>query len=409
MADLRRKQVAPPTDQLKPVDVNLPGLRGQIPFKVSKMILTDAEKQVLKTQFGWKDGDPVPNLSEVIKAQVGKKLSPEAVAARAKEIEGLQEAIKETPPPSYPDGTKDLVPPSVITIENLTPEKRREIEESIQAMKQQVAASAQNKNEEEPFVPRDPSIQKAQQIAALQAEQQRRKLADMDNAPTVELQDDREAVVKPKAKVNRGAEQEQPATSLPPPPATEPTPESRAGAEVIQTNCPHCGWDLSKPDEAVVTDEDKRVFTAAILGGKRFVKTYSLMDGAVQVTFRAPTSKEANLIIRQLYIDGKSRTVSSPAEVFRKAQEYQLAICLQSVHSADNAIDLPPMEQHELDQDETTTGLPDVLDYTYNTAVQHESFRRILLALYSEFDGTLSKLEVAATKQGFWKATEQSR
>lgn len=421
MADLRRKQPTTIPDQLKPKEVNLPGLRGQIPFKVSNMILTDAEKQVLKSQFNWKEGDPIPDLSKIIKAKVGDKLPTEEAAKRAQEIERFQQQTKETPPAGYPEGTRDFEPPSVIAVENLTPAKRREIEEAIQSMKQQVLTAEQNKKEEMPFIPRDPSIANAMAVAAQQAERQRRQI---EAAPTIALEDDRSADAKPRATVTRAngnPEREQKAAApvpeqpVPPPePAKDPAPlpnghTSQTGTEVPLKNCQHCGWDLAQPDEAVVTPEDKRVFVAAALGGKRFMKSYSLMDGAMDVTFRAPTSKEANLIIRQLFIDGKSGKITSPPEVFRKAQEYQLAICLQSIHSENNAIDLPPFDQHELDQDENTTGLPEVLDYVYSEAVAHESLRRILLALYSEFDGTLAKLESGATKQGFFKATEQSR
>jgi hypothetical protein len=190
VADLRRKQPTTIPDQLKPKEVNLPGLRGQIPFKVSNMILTDAEKQVLKSQFNWKEGDPIPDLSKIIKAKVGDKLPTEEAAKRAQEIERFQQQTKETPPAGYPEGTRDFEPPSVIAVENLTPAKRREIEEAIQSMKQQVLTAEQNKKEEMPFIPRDPSIANAMAVAAQQAERQRRQI---EAAPTIALEDDREA------------------------------------------------------------------------------------------------------------------------------------------------------------------------------------------------------------------------
>jgi hypothetical protein len=413
VADLRRKQPTPvPPGQLQPREMNLPGLRGQIPFSVGNMILTEAEKQLLKTQFGWKEGDPVPNLSQVVQAEVGKKLSPEESAARARELEALQQQTKETAPAKYEAGTPDFKPPEVLTVENLSPEKRKEIEESIRDMRKQVEEDGKNRDKEVPFIPRDPSIAKAQLIAEAQAKEQQRKIEVMQRqAPKVELEDDRESVVQPRASVTRAtaAPQESAPRALETPAVSTQSPDVdtvQAGTEVLRTHCQHCGWDLAKSDEAEITPEDKRMYTAALLGGKRFVKTYPLLDGAMSVTFRALTSKESNLILRQLFLDGKGGKVSSPAEVFRLAQEYQLAICLQSIHSGEFSIDLPAIDQHELDEDENSTGLPAVLDYVYTQAVSHESFRRVLLALYSEFDGTLAKLEVSTTKKGFWKATE---
>jgi hypothetical protein len=411
VADLRRKQsVPPPPEPLAVQTVNLPGLKGQIPFSTSKMILTEAEKKVLKEQFGWKEGDPIPNLSQIIQAEAGKKLNPQEIEARTKEIEALQAKIKNTPPEDYPEGTQSLKQPEIISIENLAPEKRKEIEDSIREMKR-LSEEESKKPTEQPFVPNDPSIAKANLIAQAQAAAQKRKIEEMERrASKVELHDDREEVInKQKAKVTRLSESKDEAP--PPSPVTTtqliaPVTETQAGADGERTHCQHCGWDLSKSDEAVITPEDKRVFTAAFIGGNRFVKTYKLLNGALLVTFRGLTTKETNLIIHQLFLDGKSGAVSSPMEVFRKAQEYQLAVSLQAIHSNDNAIDLPTIDKHELDQDEHSTGLPEILDYVYSEVVTQESLRKVLLGLYAKFDNTLSKLEVMSEQEGFWMATE---
>jgi hypothetical protein len=414
MADLRRKQQPQPAERtIEPParrTVNMPGLKGTIPFNPANMILTEAEKKVLKERFGWKEGDPIPQLSKIIKAEVDGKL----VTVGADRDEILR-GVKGSAPATYPEDTPDFQPPEVISIDNLPPEKRQEIEDSIRNMRQQAANPDQ-----EQFIPRDPNIGNAMALAQQQSAQHAAKIQALrQQQEQVKVEDDRKAPVRPKAKITRTQEPVQPPPQIPTTPEpkaelpakAEPEAEVRSttGAQAELKTCQHCGWDLSKPDEAQVTAEDLKTFVAAMIGGKRFVKTYAILGGELQITFRAMTTKDADKILRQLFLDGRSGKVASPPEVFRRAQEYQLIVCLESVTSNNNAVSLPPIDQHELDEDNTTTGLPEVLDYVYEQALPQESLRRVVLALYAEFDNTLAKLEASAKRPDFSQAIVNSR
>jgi hypothetical protein len=413
MADLRRKQPAPAERPVEPParrTVNMPRLKGTIPFDRADIILTEAEKKFLKEQVGWKEGDPIPQLSKVIKAEVDGKLV-KVGTDRSELLKG----IKTLPPDTYPEDTPNFQPPAVIAVENLSPEKRQEIEDAIKAMKQHTTDTKAAGNL--PFIPRDPSIGQAATTAQQQNAEYAAKIRAMQQqAGEAKVEDDRKAPERPKAKITR-TQSPPPAPPQPEPPRQQqvPPPDTVeqspgpvaapvAGTRAEQKLCQHCGWDQSKQDVAEVTAEDLKTFVASILGGQRFVKAYNILGGALQIIFRGMTSKEADRILRQLYIDGKAGRISSLPEATRKAQEYQLAVCLQSIHSETNALNLPPIDQHELDEDATTTGLPEVVDYVYEQALCQESLRRIAMAIYSEFDNTLAKLEASAKRSDFLQA-----
>src|SRR5437763_1273955 len=48
-------------DATPPAPRKIPGLKGQIPYTASAVVLTASEEKTLKA-LGWKQGDPIPSL-----------------------------------------------------------------------------------------------------------------------------------------------------------------------------------------------------------------------------------------------------------------------------------------------------------------------------------------------------------
>ena len=65
-------------------------------------------------------------------------------------------------------------------------------------------------------------------------------------------------------------------------------------------SCPACGALLEDPSEVLPTDEDKDAWLRHVLGETRFVRTYTLFGGKVEITFRTRTSAENDIIFNQL-------------------------------------------------------------------------------------------------------------
>lgn len=410
--NLRKKQVEPPAALPQAARV-VPGITGKIPFQVGNLVLTDLEKREL-TKVGWKEGDPIPNLSEHVATALA--------AEQAKEKKVAPAAYDETttPTPKIPEA---------VSIESLPPQKRKEIEEAIVRMREEAAATMARQKEGRPaFQASDPSVERALAFAEMQQASQ----------PKIGIEDDmagkgraRAAITRPDQSVPLRTRPERP---VPPPeapgggtaaatPRTSPDPgtpppvapaasqaPTAAGAQLELLHCPHCQWDLSVTDTVVTTLEDRRTYTAALLGGTRFKKEYSLLDGALRVIFRETTAPEADTILKQLFMDGVSGRVKDGAMIMRRAQDYQLACMLDTVWLSDNrSIRLATIDQYEVDADDTTTGLPEILDHVWKEAVPTDSMRRILRDLHSEFDNLLAKLEVESRQEGFTKATGVQR
>jgi len=284
-----------------------------------------------------------------------------------------------------------------------------------------VEARARNKatQADTPFVPSDPSVLQAiadsERSAAVQAQKMR------NQQPGLDVLDDRPkqraVVTRPSAAkvfpIGSNPDIASPQESVPAPTVAPPIPKGNTGVDLERTHCQHCGWDLSRADDTEITAEDKRVFVAALQGGKRFVKGYELYDGAIRVTFRSMQSEEYKLMLHQLMLDAKQGKITNQPEIYQRAQEYQLVVCLESMQSAEDAVQLIELSQYDLpevdEEDNETTGLPLVVEHVYQKAIRSESLRRVLLATYVEFDNLNAKLEAAARQPGFMKATEKPR
>lgn len=376
--DLRKQ----PTDQLPKAERTAPGITGKLPFSVGSVVLTPGERAELQ-KVGWKEGDPIPNLSEMWNGEIAKD----------------KQALKEAPPASYDEATtpKPKIP-AAVSIESLPPDKRREIEEAVAQMRAEAAAITKRQGEHQ-FAPADPSVARAMAFAEMQQGRQ----------PKIAVEDDLKG--RGAAHITRALSPE-PAITPPAPPAPPAKPDAPVmtmGVAAEQKYCPHCRWDLSVLDSTVTTLEDRRIYMAAFLGGQRFKKSYELFDGTVKVVFRAITSEETDSVLRQLFMDGKAGRVSDGLTSLRRMQDYQLACSLEAILTRDNSIQLDTIDAYAVDKTDATTGLPDVVSYVFKKAVQSDSMRRILVDLYIEFDNLVAKLEVEASQPGFTSATGPHR
>jgi len=342
--------------------VNVPGMRGQLPFKPGAPILTPVERAVWE-KLGWKEGDPPPQMSD-----------------EARQI--IEEAMKER---ALPENMADLKPPPIVNIDNLSAEKQAALRDAlIQAKRTQDDASTR------PFIPAGPGIGEAMALA--QAAESAKSPA-RSNRPEDKAGAD-PADIPVVDDLRTAAEIE--------------TEVGVAGAAVKILNCPHCGWDLALPDEIEITSGDKQTYLASLESGERFVKSYSLMGGNLNVTFRGLTAIEAELVIRQLYLDNAAGKVNVPAEFYKKVREYRLVLSLAGVYRKNNPqSELPEFENgYEVDfTNENTTGLPELLEHITKTVIFTETVKRVLLIAHEKFDTLVSKIETHAEDPDFFSVT----
>ena len=348
--DLRGATTKKPREMPKPAYIKGPGFEGTLPFMPAEVILTDVEKRQLKS-VGWKEGDPIPNLTALVAEERERILSePEEI-------------------PSHIKGLKKK--PEVVSIDSLPPEGKERIKKILQKatqdLKKRVAPEDDIPDTLDTSIP---GLVEALEVAK-----------KATNTPD-------DGIIEPRI--------------------AESTNKTDVDAPIIApaARCSHCGWAVDKIDNASPTKEDKLQFVASVLAQKRFVKSYDLLGGALTVEFRTLTSDENDLIVKQLVADWNKSRISGPAHSVQQALNYQQALSLQAIKTTAGPIKLETLNDYSADPPEDETIIPEVVEYITKTATPTESIRKIVSRTFVSFQELVAKMEVMAEAPDFWKATE---
>lgn len=326
------------------------------------------------TQFGWVKGDPILDTTgEVI------------------------QQIKERTPATKKPGV-------LIDIELMA-------EQDINLMHAMLAAAKQEKikleNERE-FKSKVSSLAPGVQAAYEQLAQ----LSPGDSSG-VQIVDDR---------TTSAAEKETPApaeaAAPQPSPPTEPKDDMSAAAGIVppfdltkQTPafCPRCDWDMRQDYESKVTDVDKENFLATILGGTRFKKEYSILNGRYQIVFRSLLADENKKIHRQLMAENNAGEFFSDTEWFLKFFEYRLACSVETVIADGKPVAvIPTLDELSAENLPTKTddpalpGLIRLYNYVIKEVFSAEITRRLVSKQFREFQRLYEALEAMALEPNFW-------
>jgi hypothetical protein len=355
----RRRTAAPPPAAApgpagSPFE-EVPGL-GRLPLQPGTAVrLTDFERQSLK-KLGWKEGDPVPgNLAEAIEA--GRR--------SAADTAGMTPVDPATPPLEYRE----------VKIEDLDPQSQRRLSAAMQDMLAREAA-----RRAAPSIPdAAPGVQEALNLASAPPPQP---------APS-------------------------PAPPPPPPPVeSSPAAEPAAGPGVLSptgaagfVNCPHCGWDLERPDTIEPAPEDIYGYLTMVLGGAgvRFTKTLRLFGGRVAVTFRALTVGEANLALHQVACDLRANRIIGDGEYLRALQDYRMVMTIERLQvEGKGAIEIPAATDTPADAP-FETALPTLHKWLIADVLPSETLRRAVGMEFYRFQGLVEKCEARAADPNFWQ------
>lgn len=182
-------------------------------------------------------------------------------------------------------------------------------------------------------------------------------------------------------------------------PASEPTdaPPQTATPRV----CPCCGWDQSRTDVVEVRDEDKTDFMTFWLCGQPFQKTYSLIRGRIQLTFRELSEEDKIEIHRQLGRDIDQQKF--PRHQALGALEAALAryqCCLQLIRfEAEKSLPFHlPKSLEEWDQARLTAGATQqtILEYAdklvFGKLIRYESMKVAVYRKLAHFNDLVARL-----------------
>jgi hypothetical protein len=377
--DLRKKPPAPPPPPpAPPKAIPLQDMLGPSMFQPGQVLdpryMTDFERKQLAS-IGWNEGTPVPgNAAELI-----------AAARQEAAAEGLLPVPADTPPLSMP---------ATVDISRLPSAKQQELREALrqagtfqEQFRAQEAAAAST-----PV----PGVADAMRVAHDVSRSHPPNLG-------VSVVDDR-----PRAAPK-------PAPEPPPQPAVEPDPApsveppigdlSDTGAIGI-THCPHCSWDLKRPDPSTPTDDDKRVYLMAALAGPghRFTRDVAMLGGTVKVGYRELTGHEADAALTQIADDIRKARIVGDGEWWQRLMDYRMTqsigyIEFQGVGRVHDGVDLDEIES----DDGNPTPYPALVSHLLSTVLHSESLRRAIGQGFMRFQRLCEKLEANADEPSFWE------
>lgn len=173
--------------------------------------------------------------------------------------------------------------------------------------------------------------------------------------------------------------------------------------------CPRCNWDLRQEFNIEVTEADKEAFVAITLGGERFKKTYTILDGKFAVRFRSLLAEENTAIHHQLLLDQRKEEFLSDTEWFLRMFEYRLACSVEAVAVNEKPIGLVPelddVAANELPakhDDKEKSSLIRLRNYVGSELLKSEVTRRLVGSQFRQFQRLCETLEAMALEPNFW-------
>jgi hypothetical protein len=315
--------------------------------------VSDFTKKTL-AQFGWVDGDPLP-----------VDLGPMLVK------------VRESLPPSP---RSDVL----VDIDTMPPLAVEQAKQMLAAAKQVAAQQAEEQKRKEAVAQLNPAAQRLMQFAE-------------DVAPAIV--DDRNDTPPP--------------VSEPPPPPPPPleTPESEEapaesntglGQRAMLPFCPRCGWDMRQKFEIVPTDLDKEDFLAAALGSQKFQRDYEIFGGKIRIVFHTILAEESKMLHRQLVLDQENKKIVTEAEWFVRMLEYRLALSLSAITDNRGKPTAVIPALGGLPSVEGESPLETLTNYVNNTVLAHEVTRRLVGSHLRQFQRLVEALEAMALEPSFW-------
>ena len=341
----------------EPVKPNVEATKFQYGLMKAGTVLTDIEKDGLK-QLGIVD-DPSG--------------LPVDVAARISDIVAKSNSQQDIGIP----GTS-LKMPDVVDFKDLSPERKKEIADSI---KTAIAYNDEEKKRKAALPPAEPPL-------------------DPKLFKTPEIIDDLLPVNKKiRPEISEDADNSK---------------RSNSGVSEISkpATCAHCGWDTRKNDLIDITDDDKADFVQSILGGIRFKKVYTVFGGKLRITFRTLTTVESDMAYKQLIVDAQkdvqSKILGDTSFYWRTLMAYRCILAVEQIDSDQGVTDIPPISEIAVEDgsySRPNTKLFAIFDDMVEQIMPSELVRTTITHLYTEFQSLCEKLQAMAESKDFWRAT----
>jgi len=383
----KKQPIAPPSNKAPAAPTTMPFQPGQVlgsvPFSSiqGQSELTDEELALL-ARGGYRDGDPVPDLSDTA---AGRKLRAQIdyVGYDATNTEGKTPIDPATPP---------LVIKPARNIKDLSPAEAAKAATAFKEMgelysKMEGARAAAEAQKAQDSVP--PEL--ASIPGYLEA------MATTRQQPSIDIIDD--------VGLTGGAPKLRLKQRIVPEPevAVESAVEVVTSSQDYIPHCPRCLHNLNGP-LCEPTQEDKIGYIALIMGDqKRFRKTVSLFGGRIIVTFRSLLTSEENLALVQIDEDTHNNKFANLILYTATLEDYRMLMSIESVQrKGKQTLEIAPIGDYEFDSDVNTTPLPEFKAWLDDELFSAFSLRNTVSKSHWEFAQILQYLESRAPDDPFF-------
>ncbi len=362
----------------------------QLPMPIGRP-LTAAEAKVVSA-LGWQQGEPVPGDLPALLARISADQKHAAT-----DVRGILPVAADTAP----------VKMQVVDINSLPPEQQEAFRKDFRIMIDRDKARLADASKPAPTLA--PGVSEALAVAnAMPAV----GLSVTQNAGSVSQGPPRGTAVTshhvPGFDAGRlaaaaAAQRDQAKTAPAQPPPLPPDPPV-VDAGHAPGNCPHCGWDLDRPDEIEPTDVDKLAFLAMVLGGPevRFRKEVAMFGGRVVANFRTLTPAEAELAFRQALDDRVNGKFQIGFEQAQAIHRYRLVLSLESIESQGTGLTPVASLAAEAPSEGQKTILPELLAFVLTSVLPHENVLKAVEQAFLRFQTMAEKMESRVNDDSFW-------
>jgi hypothetical protein len=171
--------------------------------------------------------------------------------------------------------------------------------------------------------------------------------------------------------------------------APAPEPEPKDKPELLA--CENCGWVSGAPEPR---EADKTEYLRAVLGGRRFTKTYMPWDGQLTLKFRSMTGNESEFINQVL----SKNVFVNDVSLGDAATKAKLLFQLTSLNTTDIAKVFEPVA----DTDHSIIFIQD--EFRKRFGEFDETILRVIAKTLQNFNLLLQLLVISAFDRNFYKA-----
>lgn len=273
------------------------GEEGQLPIPSGGYVSVPRPSDWTRTQLeelGWQEGDPVPG-------DLGQRIAAAREAMQADEV----------PLADRPElkGWKPVVP-TMVSVNELSPEAREFLRDYLSQTKQQARADAAIAEQTTAIERQIPAGAPPEVRAATLAAAQQRLAAE-------------------------AATPSQPSATSGKPPTVA---GASAGHDPSLTHCPRCLWPLSQEFSIKVTESDRDDWAIALLAPRPFQKSVRVMGGRLRLVFRTLTTDEEAVVLEEVYAATRRGELSTNLEQVVFQIDLRLCLGLKEIHPESAAV-----------------------------------------------------------------------